>query len=41
VSDEASFGMGRMIALRAELHAPSTNVIVFYDYGAAVAWLTA
>jgi hypothetical protein len=41
VSDEVSFGMARMISLRAEFNAPATNLMVFYNYDKAVSWLTA
>jgi hypothetical protein len=41
VSDQASFGMARMLALRAELAAPDAKLMAFYGYPPAVSWLTA
>lgn len=39
VSDDASFGMGRMTELRTELTNPASKRRTFRDYDAAVRWL--
>ncbi len=41
VSDDASFGMGRMTELRTELTNPGSKRRTFRDYDAAVSWLQA
>jgi hypothetical protein len=40
VSDEVSFGMGRMTELRTELRNPDSTRRTFRGYDEAVAWLT-
>jgi hypothetical protein len=40
VSDDTSFGMGRMTELRMQLKVPQASVRPFRDYDEAVRWLT-